>query len=125
MRSLHLALSPAPRRRAGAWLLLCLMGCPAVAQARDATAFARAIEAAVAPPAVYLAGTTPTSPLLTTGNVATAVPDGTAAVIATLLGLIARTERELLLQIYEWDDGDESSQRVQAALEMRLATAPA
>jgi phosphatidylserine/phosphatidylglycerophosphate/cardiolipin synthase-like enzyme len=114
-----------PHHRAAAWLLLGLVLCPAVAHGRDAAAFAAAIEAAVAPPAVYLAGTTPTSPLLTAGNVATAVPDGTAAVISTLVELIARSERELLLQIYEWDDDDESAQGVQRALEARLAAAPA
>jgi phosphatidylserine/phosphatidylglycerophosphate/cardiolipin synthase-like enzyme len=91
--------------------------------ARDAAGFLAATEQALAAPRVYLGGTTPLSPVITTGNRLVSFQPGTELAMRHLCDTIRAAENEILLQVYEWDDRDESGRMVREALRDRMAQA--
>ncbi len=82
-----------------------------------------AVLTAVADPEVYLAGTAPSSPILTQDNRLDGLFAGTAATLDALCAMIDACEAELLIQVYQWNDGDASAQQVLGALQRRAARA--
>lgn len=85
--------------------------------------FAQALQRVVNNAEVRAGSTTPMSPLVTAGNRLESLAIDTTHVVGAVVDLVSAAQHELLLQIYEWEDPDESAQRVLAALEARVARA--
>lgn len=91
--------------------------------ARDAAGFLSALQKTLATPEVYLAATTPLSPLITTGNKVLKFEPGTELAMLNLCENIRAAKHEILLQVYEWDDCDEAGRMVREALHDRIVQA--
>lgn len=85
--------------------------------------FVMAVRAALTQPGVQAHGTTPGCPIMTWGNTLEKLTSGTPDTIAQVCTLIAAAKTDIALQIYEWDDADESARHVMAALEARVVRA--
>ena len=96
---------------------------PVKARAAEAAAFMEAVSVALAPADVRRGSTIPVGPLLSDNNELDELVARTPEIIHRACQMIATARREVLLQVYEWDDADESAHKVLAALKARAERA--
>lgn len=95
------------------------------AVAAPAAAYITAIEGVLRQPGIIESSTTPRAQLVSGHNTLVALHTSTEETVAAMERLIEGARSEVLLQIYEYDDGDEAAKRVFTALQHRVRRAVA